>query len=170
MSTLKTDRLVLRPFAFTDAEGLHRIRGDAQAMAFWDWPADATIDETKAVARSMLKDVASGAAQIWTIERATDATFVGVIDLTALAPDEADLGFMIRRDCWGRGFASEAANAVIAMAWREGLSRITARIHAGNVSSRQLLFRLGFAAGEVRDVEIRPAVIRACEYFSLARP
>lgn len=117
----------------------------------------------------MLNDVASGAARIWTIQRASDATFVGVIDLTVPTPGNTDLGFMLRRDCWRQGFAFEAATAIIAFAWREGVTRLGARIHAGNTRSRHLLVKLGFAAADTRDVEIRPGVTRTCEYFSLAK-
>jgi RimJ/RimL family protein N-acetyltransferase len=169
MTTLHSERLALVPFSNTDADELFVIRGDAEAMRYWDWPADRTIDETRSVALQMLDDVARGAAEIWTARLASDGAFVGVFDVSEIAGAKGDLGFMVVRAFWGKGYAYEAASRIIAHAWTRGLTRLEARIHAGNNRSLRLLERLGFEAHETRDIEIRDGVMRRCQFFSLRK-
>ena len=162
-------RLNLAPFSLADADDLFLIRGDEDAMRHWDWPADKSRVVTHVVARDMLHDVDTGAAKIWTV-RLGDGAFVGVVDLSALTAHEADLGFMIRRDYWGRGYAFGAATLAILNAQALGLARLRARIHADNLRSRKLLERLGFQATETREIEVRPGVAKRCAFFVLDNP
>lgn len=166
MTNSSRTRINLTPFALTDADELFLIRGDEDAMRYWDWPADKSRTVTHVVAREMLHDVGTGAAKIWTV-RLDDGAFVGVVDLSAVTAYEADLGFMIRRDYWGRGYAFGAATLAILNARALGLARLKARIHADNLRSRKLLKRLGFEAGETTGVAIRPGVVQKCQFFAL---
>lgn len=168
MSGLCTPRLTLEPFVLADADDLFSIRGDSLAMAHWDWPADTDIEQSIAVAHMLVEDMRRGVSIYWTV-RLADGEFVGVVDLSELTADRAELGFMLRRDRWGQGYASEAAGAAIAEAWKRGLASLTARIHAGNVRSKGLLSRLGFLEAGARAVEIRPGVTRPCLFFELKR-
>ena len=162
-------RINLAPFALTDVDELFRIRSDEDAMRHWDWPGDKTRAETEFVARRMLEDVSAGIAKIWTV-RLSAGTFVGVVDLSDIANGEADIGFMIRRDHWGKSYAFGACMLVIMNAHAMKLRRLNARIHADNARSRKLLQRLGFSPVETRDVEIRPGVTKPCEFFALDNP
>lgn len=166
----RAETIELAAFAVSDADELFLIRGDAEAMRFWDWPADQTVELTRSVARGMLEDVERGSARIWTVRRSRDQAFVGIVDLGEIAGGRADLGFMIRRDLWGQGYAFAAATLAVLDAWAMGLSSLSARIHADNERSERLLQRMGFALQDARDVDIRPGVIKRCRFFGLARP
>ena len=167
---LNTPRLALEPFSLDDADDLFSIRGDPLAMVYWDWPGDTTVDQTRAVAHIFVEDMKRGTGFYWTVRSRTTGEFVGVADLSERTSDRADLGFMIRRDLWGRGYASEVAAAVVDEAWAAGLTRLTARCHADNTRSTHLLKRLRFLEVSARPVEIRPGVIRQCRFFELPRP
>ena len=166
MADIQSARLNLTPFVLGDADELFLIRGDEEAMRYWDWPADKSRVGTHVVAREMLHDASTGAAKIWTV-RLDDGAFVGIVDLSAIWAHEADLGFMIRRDYWGRGYAFGAATLAVLNARALGMTRLKARIHTDNLRSRKLLERLGFAAGETRDMEVRPGVVKRCQFFAL---
>jgi RimJ/RimL family protein N-acetyltransferase len=167
---METDRLILTPFSQADVPDLFAIRGDPQAMAFWDWPLDASLEDTKGAAEFMLSDVERQEAIYWTARLKSDNGFVGVFDLSELLSEAADLGFMIVRQLEGRGYAFEAAARVVAEARERGLRSLKARIHAGNTRSQSLLERLGFVAVTEADVEIRPGVTRLCSFFRLDFP
>jgi RimJ/RimL family protein N-acetyltransferase len=169
MTDFPAARINFTPFSLDDVSDLFQIRGDDEAMRHWDWPADKSLADTERAARKMLEDVAEGAAKIWTV-RLSDGTFVGVVDLSEIANGEADIGFMIRRDHWGKGYAFGACMLAIVNAHALKLKRLTARIHADNQRSRKLLQRLGFSPIETRDVEIRPGVTKPCEFFALDNP
>lgn len=169
MNGLTQSRLNLAPFALTDTGDLFQIRGDEEAMRHWDWPSDKTLAETEFIARQMLEDVNAGTAKIWTV-RLSDGAFVGVADLSEIANGEADLGFMIRRDHWGKSYGFGACTLAILNAQAMKLRRLKARIHADNMRSRKLLQRLGFSSAGRRDVGVRPGVTKACEFFVLDDP
>ena len=162
-------RINFTPFSLSDVNELFLIRGDEEAMRYWDWPADKTLEKTELVAREMLIDVNAGTAKIWTV-RLSDGTFVGVVDLSEIANGEADIGFMIRRDHWGKSYAFGACVLAIMNARAIKLHRLKARIHADNQRSRRLLQRLGFSPAGTRDVMIRPGVTKSCEFFALDDP
>jgi len=166
VSSTSSNRINFTPFALADADELFLIRGDEEAMLHWDWPADKTRAETAFVARQMLDDVDAGTARIWTV-RLDKGDFIGVVDLSEIANSEADLGFMIRRDTWGKGFAFGACTLALLNARAMNLRRLKARIHADNLRSRKLLLRLGFSPVETRDMEVRPGVVKPCEFFAL---
>jgi [ribosomal protein S5]-alanine N-acetyltransferase len=167
--TLHTARLTLRPVALGDAEDLFTIRGDAEAMRYWDWPDDSDPAETRSVVRMFKAEIAAGSALYWTARNAAGG-FVGLFDLGEINGDEPDLGFMVMRRLWGEGFAFEAASAVIAEAWRRDIRCLKARIHAGNDRSARLLSRLGFSEIGARQVVVRPGVTTLCRHFRLRRP
>jgi len=169
VTPFEPQRIVFTPFALSDAGELFQIRSDEDAMRYWDWPADKTLGATEQVAQQMLDDANAGTAKIWTV-RLENGTFVGVVDLSVIANGEADIGFMIRRDHWGKSYAFGAGMLVIMNAHAMKLKRLKARIHVDNQRSRKLLQRLGFSPAGTRDVEIRPGVTKPCEFFALDHP
>jgi len=167
MTALATARLVLNELALEDARDVFEVRGDPEAMAYWDWPADPDPDATMAVVAGMIRDVSAGHAKYWTLRCRSDDAFVGLCDLSELsAGNAADIGFMLVRRRWGQGLAYEAVMAVVEYAREIGLRALHARVHDGNERSVRLLERAGFQ--EVlrsSPFEIRPGVFRACRGF-----
>ena len=81
-----------------------------------------------------------------------DGALVGKAGLsrieTAIAPDElrdaVQVGWTLRKDCWGKGYAREAGEAALALAFeRLGLPRVYAQTSERNVPSWRLMERLG---------------------------
>jgi len=108
--------------------------------------------------------------QYWPIFRLSDEAHVGCCGLRPCPGDEAvrELGFHVRCDHWGQGYASEAARAVIAHAWtRPGLCALFAGHHPRNVPSRALLVKLGFTY--THDAFYLPTGLRHPSY-TLRRP
>jgi ribosomal-protein-alanine N-acetyltransferase len=167
MAVLTTKRLILNPLAPKDADDLFEVRGDPEAMAFWDWPHDASPAVTAQVIEQLLRDVAAGEAHYWTVRLRSDGTFVGLCDLSEMQPTQsADIGIMCVRRFWGLGFAQEAIACVLAHARALRLKSVHARIHSDNARSARLLQRARFSEVEtIRDFEIRPGVYRDCKRF-----
>jgi ribosomal-protein-alanine N-acetyltransferase len=65
----------------------------------------------------------------------------------------AKLGYAIAADHWGRGYATDAARAMVTFGFHElGLHRITAAIGPENAASMAVVKRLGFTReGHLRD-------------------
>lgn len=164
--TLRTPSLILTPFERTDTEDLFSIRGDPEAMRFWDWPGDSNVEQTRKVAAIFETEMREETAAYWTARR-PDGMFVGVFDLSELDSPQGDVGFMVVKNLWGQGYGTEGVREMIAEASRRGITTLKARIHAGNEASRRLLKKLGFdSEGPSRPLEVMPGRVVLCEYFS----
>jgi RimJ/RimL family protein N-acetyltransferase len=85
---------------------------------------------------------ASGAAVNCTI---VADTLIGGISLNDIADGEATLGYWIAKPYWGRGFASEAARAMVRHGFSElGLNALNAGYFAENPVSGRVLEKQGF--------------------------
>ena len=92
--------------------------------------------------------------QYWPVFRLSDDAFIGCAGLRPVpsSDDALELGFHLRPEHWGQGYATEAARAVIARAFAEaGAGILVAGHHPENDASRRTLLRLGFRyTGDVR--------------------
>jgi RimJ/RimL family protein N-acetyltransferase len=159
----------MSPLLQSDADEIFRVRGDAEAMKYWDWPHDRSPTVTASVVEKMLCEVAAAEARCWTIRLKANENFVGLCDLSNLgAGSSAEVGFMLAREFWGLGLAQEAIAALVEQARALKLTSLTARIHSDNERSARLLKIAGFE--EVRaasQLEIQPGVFQSCTSFSL---
>ncbi|MDB5452041.1 MAG: N-acetyltransferase [Caulobacteraceae bacterium] len=148
-----TSRLRLDPLTDAAAALVYPLMSDPEVMAHWDVPEFDDPDLVAGVVAQQVADTQSGAAKYWTMQTLADGEFVGVCDLSAIdrAHHTADVGFMLKREAWGQGYALEAMQAVIAHAAGDDFKTLTARTHFGNRRSEALLTNLGFKeAGRVR--------------------
>jgi RimJ/RimL family protein N-acetyltransferase len=93
----------------------------------------------------------------------------GVIGSAGLGEHEGEpeIGYWIAREHWGRGYATEAARAVLRIARTLGHTRLTAGHFADNPASGRVLRKLGFVpTGRIakRPCRARGAVVDSVEY------
>jgi ribosomal-protein-alanine N-acetyltransferase len=166
---LKTERLNLRPLRAADAPGLFAILGDAEAMKFWDRPAIARTATATEIVASQLAAMEDGHFLYWTVWRDEDA--IGSIDLSALdfTHLRGEIGFLFRRDQWGRGYGREAMGALIQHAFRQlRLERLEAKVHAANMPAKKLLGLLGFMPeGRLSGYVLRDGIRHDVDVFGL---
>src|SRR5579871_1240468 len=130
---LETEQLRLKPLAASDAGALFAILSDAEAMQFWHSPPlvrPATADE---IVAGQLLAMADGHFLYWTVWRGEDA--IGSVDLSNLdfVHRRGEIGFLFRRDQWGKGYAHEGVGVVIDHAIGPlKLERLEARMLAPN--------------------------------------
>ena len=145
--TLRTDRLVLRPFTDTDADPLFALHSNAYVLRYWDsppWSDPARAERFIATCRQMAGD---GTGARLAIERASDGAFIGWCGLSRWNPDyrSASLGYCLDEAAWGHGYATEAARALLAWAFDTlDLNRVQAETDTRNVESARVLQKLGF--------------------------
>jgi [ribosomal protein S5]-alanine N-acetyltransferase len=145
--TLHTPRLRLRPLTGADADSLFALHSSAQVLRYWDsppWTERARAERFLATCRQ-LADEGSGARVA--IDRATDEAFLGWCGLSRWNPDfrSASLTYCLDRAAWGRGYATEAAQALLQWAFDTlDLNRVQAEADTRNVASAHVLEKLGF--------------------------
>jgi ribosomal-protein-alanine N-acetyltransferase len=167
---LETQRMRLTPLVAEDAGLIFPLMADAEVMAFWDV---GEIDDPDVIARlveGQVEEMADGRALYWTLRSLADGQFLGTCDLSEIdrRHKRAEVGFMLSRDAWGQGYASEAMQSVLSFAATQGLRRLLARTHLGNRRSEALLSKLGFAEeGMLRGHVLRDGERRDCHLFGL---
>ncbi|MBC7785281.1 MAG: GNAT family N-acetyltransferase [Burkholderiales bacterium] len=142
---LKTERLLLRPFALADAPRVQLLAGDPRiadtTMAiphpYLDGMAEEWISQHDALWRD--RDHA-----VWAI-CTRDATLVGAINIAAnLRDGRAWLGYWIGHAYWNNGYCSEAGRAVMEFGYGYlGLHRIFAEHLLRNPASGRVMKNLG---------------------------
>lgn len=143
---IETERLVLRPWRAADIDPFHAICSDPVVMATLG-PLMNRAQVAARIAQMQAMQEELGHC-FWALERQNDARLIGwcgVIRGTAGPVNgKAELGWRLASDCWGKGYASEAArgaaewvfaNLPDAAAWA-----ITAEV---NTNSRAVMDRLG---------------------------
>ena len=142
-----TERLRLRPVRRTDADAVLRVFGDEEAMRYWSHEPLADLDAAHAYIDKMEDGFATRSLFQWVIaERESDA-MVGAVTLYQWNRQNrrAEVGFMLGRPHWGRGYAQEAVRAALRFGFEAmDLHRVEADTHPDNAASLRLLERLGF--------------------------
>jgi RimJ/RimL family protein N-acetyltransferase len=138
MDEIRTERLLLRAARPEDLEDMHAVLSNREAMRFWSTEPHTDVEQTREWLESMICD--SPALRVdFIVEYGGRA--IGKAGCWRLP----QIGFILHPEYWGRGFAREAMEAVIARVF-EGLfvPEITADVDPRNAASLALLQRLGF--------------------------
>lgn len=139
-----TPRLRFREMTHDDLDAMAALLGDAEVMAYY--PAPKTRQEALAWIDWNQRNYAEHGHGLWVIET-HDGEFVGDCGLTWQPVNEStklEVGYHVRRDRQGQGYATEAAGACRDFA-RDvlGATELVAIIHPANVASRRIAEKIG---------------------------
>lgn len=145
----ETERLRLR--TWDDARWESFVR-DTNTPAVMRWLGGVFSPEQMAAARARLDSYqADFGFTFWAVERKADNALLGFCGLkraNAAGAEplhgEVEVGWRLREEAWGQGFAKEAAIASLDLAFdRFGAERVIAFTAKGNLPSQGLMTRLG---------------------------
>lgn len=146
---LSTERLVLREYLPRDLNDVHEFASDPLVCALSEWGPH-SIQESGAFLAQCFAESTQTPRMTWTFAITCAGKVIGSIALMREKSDlvrreeEAEIGYVLRRDMWGRGFATEAAGAVMRWAYQEqGISRLVATCRPENGASVRVLEKLG---------------------------
>ena len=159
MTTLETERLLLRVPVLEDAESLAPMYADPEVMRYLGDGRTLTSKETERSVRRMVEGWAADGLGLFTTVRKQDETVIGRVGLIVWntetwktvrasdpGPTELEVGYTLGRPYWGHGYATEAAGAVRDYALEQlGARRLIALIIHGNDASEKVARKLGFA-------------------------
>jgi RimJ/RimL family protein N-acetyltransferase len=151
--TLTTTRLLLRPFALEDGPRVRELAGEravAEMTAAIPHPYPEGAAEQWIATHA--PRYAEGAEVVFAITLQTDATLLGAMGLiVSREHQKAELGYWIGAPYWNRGYATEAARAVLDFGFdRLGLHRIQASYLVRNPASGRVLQKIGMLPEGVR--------------------
>jgi ribosomal-protein-alanine N-acetyltransferase len=153
LTTIETERLVLRPFRQDDLDDLFAILGDAETMRFY--PRPYTREEVEGWIRRNLERFEESGWGLWAIlDKGTDEFLgdCGVTDQDVEGVIEPEIGWHVKRSRWRQGIATEAAVAHRDRAFDElGFRRLISLIRPENVASRGVAEKLGMTVEKETD-------------------
>jgi len=139
MTVIRTERLTLRPATAEDLPAMFEIMSDPRAMTYWSTLPHDSIARTEEWLGRMLDAAAVRPVTDFLIE------FDGQVIGKAGYWKPPEVGYILHPAMWGRGFAREAASAVISFGFNAlGLLAVTADVDPRNLPSLRLLEKLGF--------------------------
>lgn len=147
---LQTGRLILREFVAEDWPAVMAYQSDPQYLRYYEW-VERTEEEVQAFVQRFLD---------WQVEKPRlkyqfaitlpgEARPIGNcgVRLGEVGAQIGELGYEIAPRHWGRGYATEAAGAIMRFGFEElGLHRIWGQTVAENVASQQVMKKLGMRA------------------------
>lgn len=144
--TLRTERLLLRPWRLEDRAPFAALNADARVMEWF--PALLSAIESDAVADLIEEHFRHHGWGLWAVEIPGAEPFIGFVGLnpcdTTLGYPAVEIGWRLVAAHWGRGYAPEAAREALRFGFEGlGLEEIVAMTSVGNAKSRRVMEKLG---------------------------
>lgn len=142
MTILQTKSLNLRPCQPSDSLDFMALERDPDVMRFLN--GGVPVDQEQGDPESDFLMPRGTEEHVWTARRTSDDTFVGWFCLWPDAERVAELGYRLRQDMWGKGFATEGAEALIRWGFETcHYDRVFAGTMAVNNGSRKVMEKIG---------------------------
>jgi RimJ/RimL family protein N-acetyltransferase len=155
--TLETRRLVLRRLTEADADNVLLLESDPDVVRHLGRQPlpDADACRQHILGRILPYYDVPGGHGVWAVLEKSIGAFVGVCSLKpatdaryaasmGYGPDEAEMGYGLRKSSWGNGYATELARALVRRALLDlGHARVVASVSAANAASIRVLEKAG---------------------------
>ena len=152
---IETDRLVLRDLTDADTLEVHAYASDPEVVQYMDWGPN-SLNETVIFIKKALQEQGEKPRYHYTlaVEEKTENRLIGSCGLHVSNPADREgwIGYCFNKRFWGRGYATEAAKALVALGFRElSLHRVFATCDPTNTASARVLEK----AGMIREGHLR---------------
>lgn len=148
---VRTDRLVVRRFTVDDVDAALAYLGDPAVMEF----IEPCFDRTRAA--EFIQSAGTGPDPlVWAVELRSTRQLVGHVIFHPWAGSTAwELGWILRRDSWGNGFATELSAALIEYGFKQlGIDQIIAEAVPANHASIAAIERAGLVRSTHLDQDL----------------
>ena len=171
---LITERLILRRPQLTDAvASFEEYAHDLEVTKYLTWRPNQNIKETIAFLNGCLARWESGEELSWGITHKDNDRLIGMV-ACRVRGHAADIGYVLARSYWHRGYVTEAARAVVE--WAANLApifRVWAVCDTANEASARVLEKVGMTReGILRRWILHPNISaepRDCYVYSKVR-
>lgn len=166
MIVLETDRLIIRHLQSQDLDEFYEICGDAEIMRYVGDGHPISREQTQRWIEKSQDNYRNHGFGCFGVAAKDDGRLIGYCGLVNPTTDgEAEIIYAFRRQYWGRGLASEAAQAMLDFGFKQcALKRVIATIDPDNHASIRIVEKWGMKYQEQRiDENNLPEVVYALE-------
>jgi ribosomal-protein-alanine N-acetyltransferase len=156
----ETERLVLRPPRAADARAIFEgYAQDAEVVRYLVWRPHKDIGETEQFLERCEERSAAGEEFPWAITLKPTGELIGMAGLRPRG-FKADVGYVLARRFWGRGYTLEALRPIVEWALKQpGIFRVWALCDVDNRASARVLEKVGMTReGRLRRYSLHPNV------------
>ena len=155
---IETERLLLRTFTELDTNLIYDLNSDPDVTQYTHDPVKDIIHASEIIQKVILPQYALYNHGRWAVHLKPSLQFLGWCGLKYRPElNETDLGFRLKKEFWGKGYATEAAFASIKYGFESvGLKQITGRAEVENVASWKVLEKCGMTYMGIQDVDGYP--------------
>jgi RimJ/RimL family protein N-acetyltransferase len=162
---LETSRLILRKMTRNDEESLLKVFSDPKTMQFYPHPFNRQMTQAW-IERNMQRYSQDGFG-LWAIVLKERGECIGDCGLVVQRIDsiqEVEIGYHVRRDLWGKGFATEAAQGCIEYGFNHlGFKKLISLIHPANSASCRVAEKNGMKFAKQMVWKKRPVCVYVVE-------
>jgi RimJ/RimL family protein N-acetyltransferase len=154
---VRTERLLLRRWRPEDLAPFAALNADPAVMEFM--PATLSAGESAAFIERIETGFEATGYGLWALGLPGEAPFIGFaglarVDFDVFFAPAVEVGWRLARPFWGRGLASEAARAALAVGFEQcGLAEVVSFTAEGNARSRAVMERLGMPHDPAEDFD-----------------
>ena len=145
MPSITTSRLILRPFTQADVAAMHQILSATGVLRYFPNSQPPSPERVRHMIANLLNHWDQYGYGLWAIESRLTGKLMGRSGLQyLLETDEVEVDFILGREFWGQGFATEAGQAALRHGFETlDISTIVGIVHVGNKASQRVLEKLG---------------------------
>ena len=142
----ETERLILRRPRVEDAELVYdRYASDRDVSRYLAWQLHQSADTTRLFLEFSDQEWQRWPAGPYLVESKADGSLLGGTGFAFETAYRASTGYVLAKDAWGRGFATEAVRAIVDIGRTIGIVRLYALCHVDHGKSARVLEKSGFA-------------------------
>ena len=144
---LYTERLILRPWADSDAESLYEYARDDRVGPIAGWPVHTSVENSREIIRTVLSVPETYAVCLKEDNKAIGSVGlkIGKKSILDLPDAEGEIGYWIGVPFWGQGLIPEAVREIIRHAFEDlGFETLWCGYFDGNEKSRNAQEKCGF--------------------------
>ena len=138
---ITTPRLILRAARSTDLNDFHEFFSNGEVMKYWSTAPHAELEQTQRYLDTMMSSPTNGHLD-FVISLSSTQKVIGKAGIWSISKSE--IGFMLHRSYWGKGYMAESLTALIPKFWEERVEKVVADVDPRNDGSMGILKRFDF--------------------------
>ncbi|MEE0526599.1 MAG: GNAT family N-acetyltransferase [Prevotellamassilia sp.] len=168
---MQTERLLLRPWRETDAASLFKYAQDPAIGPVAGWPAHTSVEDSRLVIRNVFCAPETYAVVLKASNEPIGCVgimFADNVNSCYKKEGDAEIGYWIGVPYWGQGLIPEAVKCLLARCFDDlGLQRVWCSCYDGNVKSRRVMDKCGFAFHHTETNKISALGDARTEHYTL---
>ncbi|CAF9912561.1 MAG: hypothetical protein HETSPECPRED_000973 [Heterodermia speciosa] len=129
-ATIETTRLILREAQENDLEDMHKMFGDEEVMRYWSTAPHTKEAQTKKYLDGMIAVPCNGILDFIIVLKPTGNS-IGKLGIWCKDPSNPEVGFMLARAHWNKGYMAEAMTVWLEYLWSTNCEQLVNGKYAG---------------------------------------